>query len=325
MQMGTAVKEHPFLLCTLSLLLLLPRITGAQTDRARDGLVGPVRTVVTEKIGVVSPPTPERDSSLQDDVKLVRWQPERSIPAHPESDPDWQQKPRILWRTIAYDAQGKRTEAAFYTDTGTLRWKWRYTYDTQGNRIGRASYDTTGTLRWTWRYRYDTQGNITEHTEYNADGTLTRRWQYVYDTTGKLLEKANYHTSGSRLWKWRYTYDASGRRTAKTQYTAHDIVVRQWQYTYDASGHLLEETHYSAIGTPMWQYRYAYDASGNVTEEHRYKADGSLLGKWRHIYAYDTRGNWIRRTTARWVTTAHVPFFEPSEMTYRTLTYYGGR
>lgn len=303
-------------------LLLVPSFVTAQTDRERDGLRGPVRTIVTEKVSGVSPHTPRRDTSLHDHVQLASWQPDQSPP--PASHPEWQQQPRTLWRTMAYDMHGKRTDAAFYTDDGALRWRWQYTYNTQGNRMTRTSYDATGLLRWAWHYRYDAQGHIAEQTECDTTGELVRRWTFRYDTHDNIIEETNYNSDGSMVWQWRFTYDAAGKLRDKAQYAAHNVLVRTWRYLYDAAGRLSEERTEGAFGTVLWIRQYAYDERDNLREETRYKGDGTLQGKWRHTYTYDAMGNWVRRTTASWAM-LDAAFVEPFEVTYRALTYYQER
>ncbi len=59
-----------------------------------------------------------------------------------------------------------------------------------------------------------------------------------------------------------------------------------------------------------------------MTAESRYRADGTLVWQWRYTYDYDAIGNWTQRTRARWVLKADTAYFEPSEVTYRTITTY---
>jgi hypothetical protein len=64
-----------------------------------------------------------------------------------------------------------------------------------------------------------------------------------------------------------------------------------------------------------------YDEKGNKTEEDFYNPD--LRRKETYAYEGDSTGNWIRRTTSTWVTKFGKSYFEPSLVTYRTITYYG--
>jgi antitoxin component YwqK of YwqJK toxin-antitoxin module len=313
---------------TLSLLLLLCSLlfvstpfVEAKTDRELDGFTGAVRTIVVEKTSS-TPMLMSRSDIGYDQAHVARWQPDRRDPVRSVSRPHGQTDQRLLWHTAAYDPHGKRTEEAFYTDEGTLRWKWRYTYDPHGRRTERTSYDTKDIVRWTWRYTYTEQGHIAAQTEHNVQGELVRRWQYTYDTAGNITEESHYHTTGMLLWRWRYAYDAAGNQTEKIQYTPQDAVIRKWHYRYDAQGQLQEEHTYNAFDTLLSTRRYTYDSRGNVREEQAYKADGSLQGKWQHTYDYDAHGNWIKRATSAWLLSADGTAVEPSEVTYRTLTYY---
>ena len=302
-------------------VLVYPSVTRAQTDRERDGLRGPVHQVVSEKIRATFPP-PAAQDTFESESDPLRPQLIPSLPAHPGLSPDWQQGPRLPWRTMVYDFQGKRTEAIFYTDGGTRRWLWRYTNDSQGHRLTRTSYAADGSVRWARRYFYASRGRVTSQTEHDAAGKLARRWYYTYDAAGHVIEERNVDANGALVWQWRYAYDASGRRIEKTQYTIHDTRVQTWFYTYDSAGNLLEKAAYSANNALRWKRRYIYNPQGGILEEHHYRTDGSLQGKWRYTYVYDARGNWVKRTTATWVTIGRLAFFEPSEITFRRFMYY---
>ncbi len=301
-----------------ALVLTLPVLLLARTDRDRDGLVGPVRRVVMERVILAS--SPFRQGALSPTVIPVHVG--RAAAAPPvDIQPDDRPLPRKLWRVLTYDARGWRTEATFYTDDGTLRWLWRYTYDERGKRLTRTSYDARGVVRWIWRYRYDDRGRLVEQTEFNHVGDLTRRWTYAYNAAGQRVEESSFQANGSLLWKWRYTYDAAGRQTQKAHYALHDSLVRSWHYTYDAHGHVQETANYGAFGTLLWRHHYAYDAQGNVTDETRLKGNGLITWKRHHAYAYDRVGNWVKRTTTLWLPRTGQMALKPSEMTYRTLTY----
>jgi YD repeat-containing protein len=241
----------------------------------------------------------------------------------PPSRAEWLEEPRVRVRTMTYDAQGKLHDTAFYNENGILRWQWRYTYTPQGRIQARSSTDTGSGPRWTMRYLYDAAGRLQEKLEVAADHSLARRWQYLYDAQGFLVEESNYDSHSALLWQWRYTYNTQGQRVGESNHTANGAVLWTRRYVYSAHKHLTEEYHYDAAATLLWRRHYTYDTHGNRIEEVLYKGDGTLQSRWRYTYdAYDTYGNWLQRTEAKWVQTAELTGFEPVQVTYRTLLYH---
>jgi YD repeat-containing protein len=256
---------------------------------------------------------------LLPELSLVALAP----PAPPESGPEWTEEPRMRRRTMAYDAQGKLHDAAFFNEDGVLRWRWQYTYTPQGRRLTRTSTDTTNVPRWTIRYGYDATGRLQEKVELAADQSLARRWQYTYDQQGWLMEETNYDANGTLLWRWRYAYNAEGQRVEESNHTASGDLLWKRRYLYNAHQQVAEEHQYDAAGALMWKRHYTYDAHGNRLEETLYKANGALESRWQYTYdTYDSHGNWLKRTESKWVQRAAQADFEPVQVTYRTLVYY---
>src|SRR5207248_2901521 len=67
---------------------------------------------------------------------------------------------------------------------------------------------------------------------------------------------------------------------------------------------------------------YKYDERGNMVEMTLHNDDGSLLAKEVYTYEFDAVGNWTKMTTAVAVMEGGQVSFEPSEVTYRTISYY---
>nr|MBA3768735.1 energy transducer TonB [Acidobacteriota bacterium] len=67
---------------------------------------------------------------------------------------------------------------------------------------------------------------------------------------------------------------------------------------------------------------YKYDERGNISEMTLHAPDGSLIGKETYTYEFDLVGNWTKMTTSVAVIEGGKVNFEPTEVTYRTITYY---
>ncbi|MBV9957815.1 MAG: energy transducer TonB [Acidobacteria bacterium] len=93
---------------------------------------------------------------------------------------------------------------------------------------------------------------------------------------------------------------------------------------YDLKGAKVENAYFPVTGAAALTGRemYKYDDKGNISEMTLYNADGSLLSKEIYTYEYDFVGNWTKMTTSVAVIEGGKLNFEPTEVTYRTISYY---
>jgi TonB family protein len=109
-----------------------PVIAVAESDRTRDGLVGPVRRVRTETAKL------SNESGKQTESK------------------------RVTLETAAYDLKGNKTENQYFPIAGaTLTGKEVYRYDEKGNISEMTLLNSDGSLmgREVYKYEYDFAGN----------------------------------------------------------------------------------------------------------------------------------------------------------------------
>src|ERR1041384_6433553 len=113
----------------------LAHADGTDTDRARDGLNGPVRRVRTETAKV-----------LVKDGKIVEGA-------------------RVLLETATYDMKGVKIDNAYYLAAGgALTGKEVYKYDDKGNIIEMTLLNADGSImtREVYQYEFDAMGNWTK-------------------------------------------------------------------------------------------------------------------------------------------------------------------
>ncbi|MBC7912049.1 MAG: energy transducer TonB [Pyrinomonadaceae bacterium] len=93
---------------------------------------------------------------------------------------------------------------------------------------------------------------------------------------------------------------------------------------YDIKGIKIENAYFPVAGAATLTGRevYKYDEKGNISEMTLVNADGSLLSKEVYSYEYDFVGNWTKMTTSVAVIEGGKLSFEPTEVTYRTISYY---
>jgi protein TonB len=93
--------------------------------------------------------------------------------------------------------------------------------------------------------------------------------------------------------------------------------------TYDQKGNRVDNAYFlSAGGTLTGKEVYKYDERGNMIEMTLHNEDGSLAAKEVYTYEFDALGNWTKMTTSVAVIEGGKVSFEPSEVTYRTISYY---
>lgn len=217
----------------------------------------------------------------------------------------WVEGPRTPWLSTTYDRQGNRIQEDQLYEDIELNFKSIFTYDPPGQIKEGVEYDYQGKLTFKWSYSHDPGKKIIEESRYETNGVLFSKSSYHYDTDGNLIEETRLHSHSANDLKWVYLYDEAGRKVEESFY-----VVR-------AQGLLT-----AAESTLDSKIVFSYDAKGNLLEETRYDAAGAVKSKKSYRYEYDAAGNWIKQTAREWVNHADKTYFEPTEVTYRTITYY---
>lgn len=93
--------------------------------------------------------------------------------------------------------------------------------------------------------------------------------------------------------------------------------------TYDQKGNRVDNAYFlEAGGSLTGKEVYKYDERGNIIEMTLRNEDGSLLSKEVYTYEFDAVGNWVKMTTAVAMIEGGRVTFEPSEVTYRTISYF---
>ena len=95
--------------------------------------------------------------------------------------------------------------------------------------------------------------------------------------------------------------------------------------TYDATGRKIDSVAYPIEGaTAPGKEEYKHDANGNLIEMTLRGNDGSVLSQEKYTYELDEFGNWKKMTTAIAIYENGTISYEPTQVTYRTLSYYYG-
>jgi len=92
--------------------------------------------------------------------------------------------------------------------------------------------------------------------------------------------------------------------------------------TYGIKGNRVENTSYPIEGGLPGKEEYKYDERGNITEMTVRNDHGAILSREAYDYEFDKLGNWTKMVTSLVVFEKGELKREPTEVTYRTLTYY---
>src|ERR1041384_5018826 len=93
--------------------------------------------------------------------------------------------------------------------------------------------------------------------------------------------------------------------------------------TYDMKGAKIDNAYYLAAGGALTGREvYKYDDKGNIVEMTLYNADGSVMSKEVYQYEFDAMGNWTKMVTSVAIIENSKLSYEPTEITYRSISYY---
>ena len=95
--------------------------------------------------------------------------------------------------------------------------------------------------------------------------------------------------------------------------------------TYDPLGRKTDSVAYPVEGASApGKEEYKYDDKGNIIEMTLRGNEGAILSKEKYTYEFDEFGNWKKMTAALAIYENGNLTYEPTEITYRSLTYYYG-
>lgn len=93
--------------------------------------------------------------------------------------------------------------------------------------------------------------------------------------------------------------------------------------TYDMKGAKIDNAYFLAAGGALTGREvYKYDERGNIVEMTLLNADGSVMTKERYDYEFDGMGNWTKMLTSVALVENGETKFEPTEVTYRFISYF---
>lgn len=126
------------------------------------------------------------------------------------------------------------------------------------------------------------------------DNRYSSKQKYRYDEKGNLAERMTFGNDGKLMARSVYGYN--GNQVDVLFYSADGELNRKEIVKLDGKGHEIEKTVVEPKRNETTRYSYTYES--------------------------DAAGNWVKRTTAKWVEKDGKSFYEPGYITHRIITYY---
>jgi len=222
----------------------------------------------------------------------------------------------MVW---AFSEDGTKQDLTYYQPDGRVKEREVYNYNPDGRLLESRRFNTENVLVTREVRRYDEKEQLIERVTYRADDSIASRT--VYRNNGAQFETIEYDLQGTEISETRSTRTTQDRRTDFDWLTvqANGIATRQ-------------ET--SEIWRPDGSHDYQYqDSNGRydcqevrLAEKGKWerifcKRDGTILRRERFVQEFDLYGNMTRSANSS--AKGQARDFEPTGVTYRTITYYG--
>jgi hypothetical protein len=289
---------------------VITRRIAKKTDLEKDELVGQVKSIKVENYKFVE--------------KFGKWQ---------RSD---------VWQTelSSYDPRGfKEYEEGYnYKDWFGLseiaeppgewepsRYKRVISYDYEDRAIAEDLYWAPLTERiLEYRSRqvetYDAGGELADSSDYDPDGTLKYKWAYTVDSRGRKA-RTWYNASGSVV-TTNITYtDESGAGVSEDYNKSNKLTHRTRTSKTVTPDSVIEVIEYFPEDTISKWVTVSDPRNGLEIEKTAFLGD-EVINKFRNEYKFDGRGNWVGKTAYRQVSKFGRTYFEPYELTVRSITYH---
>lgn len=256
-------------------------------------------------------PQSELDAEVAEGIRLATPEPLPQAPVTSKEKTDAEDenlKGRVK-RVVEEDQDLSGTWQAQYRKRSS-----ETEFDPRGNFLKTISYDSTGHPYdvTVWGYLVESRVTLSKSIASSSVLRLTaagppdtksrdRRysWKRLYKyTAGRLSEKQLIQNNGELWMKYAYAY--SGNEMIELVYSENGKLNQKYSYRFDQNGNPTRYLTYDAFGDPnrvKRSYRYQYDK-------------------------IDALGNWLQRTQIEVISENGIDKEVPSQIEYRTITYY---
>jgi antitoxin component YwqK of YwqJK toxin-antitoxin module len=225
--------------------------------------------------------------------------------------------PKVLVLTITYSEDGTKQERTFYGPPGVVI-RAVDIFDPDGRILETSNFSRSDVLNNRVVSNYNDQKELIERITYRRDGSVSNRTVFRSHGNQRESESWLYDFNGGIISQSKTTNDVPAKRADSTSIDARGLVQTQSTITDNTDGSREFKTE-SSNG----DYKREVIAPGGKGSEDRttYNKDGTIKSKERYIREFDSYRNLIK--TTHLTANGDSQDFEPADVTYRTITYYG--
>lgn len=239
----------------------------------------------------------------------------------------------VLENKSFYDKSGHKIEVNYYNNKGIFLWKWRAIFDVKGNPVEFFSYEQDGSIMQKYVSEYNSANRKVKENLYE-ENKLVKCTLYKYSEKNQRVEEISYSSKGRMIFKRLIDYDINGNTVRESQASFDEFLghgADTWRYEYDSKGNLTVKSFYwinpetdseKDFRGFMGKKVNIYDKNENLIETHWYDSKNSFESKEKFDYEYDSKGNWVTRTTYVSKLKDEDNPTEIYEKTYRTINYW---
>ena len=176
---------------------------------------------------------------------------------------------------------------------------------------------------------YDYKGNLGDITVYGyLDGARVSNFKHLrheYNPPPMMISSApgEVKPKYDPRYATKYTYQYDDQKRLTEESVIGNEGKLRLRYVYKYSGKQKEKWVYSSDGSLNQHYLSTLDEHGNEVEKTTFNVkDGSVESKRTYVYEFDSKGNWTKQTTSKWVTKDGGSSQEKESVYYRTIEYY---
>jgi len=264
-----------------------------KTDRERDGLHGPVKS-----------------------VKIWRTESERENGELVEGE-------RIPVAEVAYNRDGYRTLVRQFTLSGGTFSERSVEYGKPGEISLEVIDHREPGESGTWSY--NRIGNKATAVFTNPEGEVVQSRRMVEDQKGRIIDDRKFGAEGEEFYRIEATYEDSN--LIETKRFEHGQYEGRVERKYDDEGRLVEEFRRDSFDSPYSRSVFEYNELGDVSRLREYRWVGAeqeetLFNDFRYTYEYDDHGNWVRRIDDVTYRAERGRMRDAVETAIREITYY---
>jgi antitoxin component YwqK of YwqJK toxin-antitoxin module len=224
--------------------------------------------------------------------------------------------PRVLLQTATYNEDGTRVEITNYRSDASVGLRTVEQFDKTGHLLERTTFGPHGQAMSRWVWVYDDNGRWKTLTIHGADGSVGKT-TFTYDGNFRFQTTENYDHNGVLIAKITGKLDM---RTHRSEIISQDRAAtsqRTSAFTDTADSQTYEATRNGQLTDKTVNTK-----TPNGGEMTQYNPDGSVMKRSRAESKTDSHGNAIQTTWFEQVTSGD---FHPTNIIYRTFTYYDNR